>query len=238
MKPGNLLVLAGGFGTRLSSAVSDVPKPLAPVMNRPFLQYLIEKWIEQGVHQFTFLLHHKACLISTFLQSIQTKGYLNGCQISIIIEPHPLGTGGAVAYAVREFQITGPFLIANSDTWLGDGIEQVAAARTPALAVLEVANSGRYGGVQTESGRVLSFEEKKDFFGSGWINAGLYHLHADLFRDWDGQPFSLEREVLPRLADSGELSAISLQTEFIDIGIPEDYFRFCRWIESGKIGAL
>ncbi len=233
-----MLVLAGGFGTRLRSAVSEVPKPLAPVMNRPYLHYLIESWMAQGVGRLTFLLHHQADLIRAFLQSLQNEGRLKDCQITTLTEPQPLGTGGAIAYAVRELEMTGPFLIANADTWLGHGIEQVAATRAPAIAIVLLANSERYGRVRTESGRVVSFEEKQSIIGRGWINAGLYHLQADFFGDWDGKPFSLERELFPKLADSGDLSAVPLQTEFIDIGIPKDYFRFCRWIESGKIGAL
>lgn len=237
MRPANLLVLAGGFGTRLRSAVQDVPKPLAPVMNRPYLHYLIESWMALGVDRFTFLLHHQADLIRAFLLSLQDEGCLEACQITTVTEPQPLGTGGAVAYAVQKLEMTDPFLIANADTWLGHGIEQVAAAEAPAMAIVQVANSERYGTVRTESSRVVSFEEKQGIAEPGWINAGLYHLQAGYFVAWDGKPFSLERDLFPKLADSGDLSAVPLQTEFIDIGIPEDYFRFCRWIESGKIGA-
>jgi D-glycero-alpha-D-manno-heptose 1-phosphate guanylyltransferase len=236
LRPVNLLVLAGGFGTRLRSAVADVPKPLAPVMNRPYLHYLIENWIAQGVDRFIFLLHHQADLICAFLQALQNEGHLKDCQINTVTEPQPLGTGGAVAYAVRELEMMGPFLVANADTWLEFGIGQIAAASVPAIGIVQVANSERYGRVRTEHGSVVSFEEKQAIAGAGWINAGLYHLHADLFGDWDGEPFSLERELFPKLVGGG-LRAVPLQTEFIDIGIPEDYFRFCRWIESGKIGA-
>ena len=236
MRPNNLLVLAGGFGTRLRSVVSDVPKPLAPVMNRPYLDYLIESWMAQGFGRITFLLCHQADRIRFFLQALETEGRLTGCQISTVTEPQPLGTGGAIAHAVRELEMNGPFLVANADTWLGHGIEQVATATTPAIAIVRVANSERYGRVLTEGGKVVSFEEKQAVVGHGWINAGLYHIHADFFSNWDGKPFSLEHELFPKLANSGYLSAVPLQTEFIDIGIPEDYFRFCRWIESGKIG--
>jgi D-glycero-alpha-D-manno-heptose 1-phosphate guanylyltransferase len=231
-----LLVLAGGFGTRLRSAVPKVPKPLAPVMNHPYLRYLIESWMAQGVDRFTFLLYHQADLICAYLQALENEGYLKGCQITTVTEPQPLGTGGAVAYAVHKLEMKGHFLIANADTWLGHGIEQVAAAEAPAMAIVQVANSDRYGRVRTERGKVVSFEEKQAIVGPGWINAGLYHLQTDFFRDWDGKPFSLERELFPKLIDSSYLGAVPLQTEFIDIGIPEDYFRFCRWIESGKIG--
>lgn len=238
MNPPRLLVLAGGFGTRLRAAVSDVPKPLAPVMNRPYLGYLVESWLEQGVTSMTFLLHHQAELIESFLGALQREGRLNGCKITTLIESQPLGTGGSVAYAVRQLAMNDDFLVTNADTWLGTGIGQLSDAKIPAMAVVHVENSERYGNVRTEGNKIIAFEEKQNSSGPGMINAGLYHLHADLFRNWDGQAFSLERGLFPALVNAGQLIAVSLETDFIDIGIPDDYFRFCRWIESQKIGTL
>jgi D-glycero-alpha-D-manno-heptose 1-phosphate guanylyltransferase len=70
------------------------------------------------------------------------------------------------------------------------------------------------------------------------INAGLYHLKSDLFQNWDGQAFSMERELFPAMVRANKLAAVALKTDFIDIGIPEDYYRFCRWIKSQKTEIL
>ena len=233
-----LLILAGGFGTRLRSAVSDVPKPLAPVGNNPFLRYLIDQWIAQGVRNMIFLLHHQAALIENYLAAEKAGGLLNGCEIRTVIEEQPLGTGGSVAYAAGRCELKSSFLVVNADTWLGSGIHRMCDASSPSLAVVHVDNSERYGSVQVDKNMVLSFREKQQTAGAGWINAGLYHLHAELFRSWDGKPFSLERELFTNLAAESRLHAVSLETQFIDIGIPEDYYRFRRWIESGKEGVL
>jgi D-glycero-alpha-D-manno-heptose 1-phosphate guanylyltransferase len=238
MKQINWLVLAGGFGTRLRSVVSEVPKPLAPVLDRPYLHYLIESWIAQGVTSLTFLLHHQADMVATFLQGQKKAGHLRNCELRIVTEPQPMGTGGAVAYAVRELGMEGSFLVTNADTWLGAGIAQIWETEAPAMAIVHVDNCERYGSVRTEKDKVIAFEEKQHSAGSGWINAGLYHLQADYFRNWNEQPFSLERELFPDLVEVGSLTAVPLETDFIDIGIPHDYFRFCSWIESGKAGAL
>ena len=238
MKPIHLLVLAGGFGTRLRAAVSEVPKPLAPVMNRPYLAYLIDSWLVQGVTSLTFLLHHQSGMIEEFLAALQKEGRAPGCKLQTLIEPQALGTGGAVAYAVQQFKINDYFLVTNADTWLGTGIASVAGAESPAMAVVHVGYTERYGHVRILTNKIDYFEEKQDSSGPGWINAGLYHLHAELFRHWDGLPFSLERELFPELVKAEQLTAVSLETDFIDIGIPEDYFRFCSWIESQKMGAL
>lgn len=238
MSAKRLFVLAGGFGTRLRSAVSDVPKPLAPVFGKPYLNYMIESWVQAGVTQFAFLLHHEADKIKNFLGEHQKNGYLNGCDVSVVTEPSPLGTGGSLAYAVQELGLDGSFLVSNADTWLGSGIWQLSAAEAPAIAIVHVENSQRYGGVWTKNNKVVRFEEKQNAARAGWINAGLYHLHADLFKGWSGQPFSMERELLPRLVNAGQLNAVCVETDFVDIGIPDDYFRFCKWIESGKVGRL
>lgn len=238
MRPQTLLVLAGGFGTRLRSAVADVPKPLAPVAGRPYLHYLVEQWIAQGVTKLIFLLHHQADLIETFLASWQSEGFAKDVEIITLTEPEPMGTGGAVAFAVRQCRLQESFMVANADTWLGSGVAQIAETTAPAMAIVRVENSERYGSVRIENDKVLAFKEKQDSAGQGWINAGLYHLHADVFQAWDGKPFSLERELFPQLAADKQLHAVRLDTDFIDIGIPDDYFRFCRWIESGKAGVL
>lgn len=233
-----LLVLAGGFGTRLRSAVADVPKPLAPVAGRPYLHYLDESWTAQGVTAITFLLHYQAEAMMAFVKQQQQDGPLKGCAVDVVVEPTPLGTGGAIAYAVRQLGIEGDFLVANADTWLGNGIRALASTAAPAMATIEVGDTGRYGNVDVCEGKVQGFREKQESRGRGWINAGLYHLDSELFAAWDGAPCSIERDIFPGLAQSGHLNAVALDTDFIDIGVPEDYFRFCRWIESGRREAL
>jgi NDP-sugar pyrophosphorylase family protein len=129
-------------------------------------------------------------------------------------------------------------MVTNADTWLGSGIGQVLNTATPALSVVRAENSERYGSLRIEQDRVVAFREKQQSSGPGWINAGLYHLQPEFFRDWDGMPFSLERGLFPKLAATGQLRAVPLETDFIDIGIPEDYIRFCRWVESDKMRVL
>ena len=229
-----LLVLSGGFGTRLKTTVADVPKALAPVGEEPFLQLQLVHWLAQGQFEFTFLLHHQADQIIAFLNSHRV-GILKNCHIDWLIEPMPMDTGGAIAHAVREMDLTGDFLITNADTWLGGGVQELIQASSPTIAVLELADVSRYGQVLfDQDAHVTSFSEKNSQSESGWINAGLCHLNAGLFKDWDGNPFSLERKLFVELVKNRSLSAIPLKTDFIDIGVPDDYHRFCRWIEADR----
>jgi NDP-sugar pyrophosphorylase family protein len=233
-----LLVLAGGFGTRLQSVVSSVPKALAPIGEVPFLHLQVEHWKDQGLQSFVFLLHHQAELIIAFLQSEQ-QGLFKNCDVQWVVEPKPMDTGGALAYAIEKLDIVGDFLVTNADTWLGAGIKEVSQAKSPAMAVVKVENAGRYGRVAFDSNDIITaFQEKNSVAGAGWINAGLSLLNAGLFKDWNHEPFSLEKVCFTKLTAQGTMKAIPLHGDFIDIGIPEDYFRLCRWIESRKVGVL
>ncbi len=226
--------MAGGFGTRLQSVVAKVPKALAPVGNVPFLQLQMQHWKSQGIDSFTFLLHHQADLIISFLQKQKTDLF-DDCEVKWLVEPTPMDTGGAVAFAVERLGLEGDFLVSNADTWLGTGCQELCQAQTPAMAVVELLEAGRYGQVRMDNNyNVRLFQEKGNHKGSGWINAGLCRLSAELFMNWNHQPFSLERISFPAWAACGKLKAVALDTDFIDIGVPDDYFRFCRWIESGK----
>ena len=166
----NLLILAGGFGTRLKTEVPNVPKALAPIGEIPFLQFQLSNWIDQGLSEFTFLLHHQANQILDFLQKNQT-GFLKDCHINWIIEPIPKDTGGAIANAVNEMDINGDFLLTNADTWLGGGVKELLKAPSPTMAVLKMADVSRYGQVYFDGeAHVTSFTEKKNRIEPGWIN--------------------------------------------------------------------
>lgn len=230
-----LLVLAGGFGTRLQSALDGVPKVLAPIGDQPFLQLQIRHWLDQGVSSMVFLLHHQADQIIDYLQ--QQREIFRHIEIGWLVEPVAMGTGGAVAYASRELDLTDDFLLVNADTWLGTGIVEMRDQVAPAMAVVKVENAGRFGSVILDTDRrILAFEEKSPESRGGWINAGLFRLNPAVFRGREEINWSLEQSLFPVLAEQGKLKGVPLTTDFIDIGIPDDYFRFCRWIQNRQEG--
>lgn len=232
-----IFILAGGRGTRLTSVVNDVPKPLAPVSGKPFLQYLLENYREQGFSNFFFLLHYKADLIIEFLEKSKTS-FLNQSEIQYSVEPSLLGTGGAIAYALNSLKFTGEFLIVNADTWVdAKSMQNISDGKSPAMGVIYTSDASRYGKVSMHGSLISEFEEKRENAGSGWINAGLYKLHSSVFEGRVGE-FSLEKEIFPELVKQKRLSAVQLDAEFIDIGIPEDYQRFQNWISSNRESQL
>lgn len=227
MKP--LLVLAGGFGTRLRAVVNNVPKPLAPVNKLPFISYLIENWVKQGVKEFIFLLHYEAEQIILELNKLSKKVEYSGIIFRTVIEAKPLGTGGSILNALTAFNIKGGFLVSNADTWLQGGIKSLSRKHTPFIAGVQVQDAGRYGSLTFEGNKIKSFQEKGKFKKSMIVNSGLYHLVPEVFDGFKlGLEFSLEDEVFPSLVKSGNLRLIHLRGDFIDIGVPEDYFNFCK----------
>jgi len=109
---------------------------------------------------------------------------------------------------------------------------------SPAIAVVQVEDTSRYGRVCLEKDSISEFQEKKSSAGAGSINAGLYHLHSDMFLECNSQSFSLEDKLFPVLVAEGKMRAVMVDEDFIDIGIPDDYFRFCSWLESGRVRDL
>ncbi len=225
-----LLVLAGGFGTRLKSVVKKLPKALAPINNVPFLYYQIKNWKKQGITDFVFLLHFEAEMIISFLES-EKSGILKNCSVKFILEPKPLGTGGAIKYCINELSIEENFLVANADTWLGSGIKRLIKNPPPSLLIVEVEDSQRYGSVILRNNKIISFKEKTNFKSKGLINAGLAILNPNFF-NLSSDVFSLENEIFPDLVKKNLLVGLELKTTFIDIGLPDDYHKFIKMFKK------
>ena len=156
-----------------------------------------------------------------------------------MIETTPLGTGGAVANAAILLNLKEDFLVVNADTWLGAGINEMISAASPSIMAVWTNDIGRYGSIQFNSElRVTAFLEKNGGHHEGWINAGICRLNGNIFLGWDGKPFSLEGSFYSSLISANTFRVVPLHTSFVDIGIPEDYARFCCWVESGRKAKL
>jgi D-glycero-alpha-D-manno-heptose 1-phosphate guanylyltransferase len=219
------LILAGGMGTRLKNVISDVPKPMAPVNNRPFLEHLIKYVSDYGINRFILSVGYKK-------ESIIRHFGLNFGNSKIIYAPEekPLGTGGALKNALNYFSDDN-FLVLNGDTWfaMNYAVFLKKTAQNPcSLAIRKEWNKNRYGSVAVDDKfRVTGFYEKNEVSNSDWMNAGVYFFNrSELLRYFPAdEAFSLERDVLPNMARAGDLFGIPMVGDFIDIGIPEDYER-------------
>ena len=217
------VVLAGGFGTRLQALVPDLPKPMAPIVGRPFLEILLMTFARNGFSRVVLSLGYRAELIKSHFGNRFE-------QLSLIyeIESVPLGTGGAIRAALPHC-LSDPVFVFNGDTYLDLEVAQVQAvwrrSQIPMIVAREVADTARFGRLQTDGDRVTGFLEK-GFGGPGLINAGCYVLSRDtLDRFALGSRFSIETDYLAHAVREQPIGLFVTSSVFIDIGVPEDYQR-------------
>lgn len=226
MKTTEAIILAGGFGTRLKHIVSDVPKPMAPVNGSPFLSYLMKKLSLAGIQHIvlsTGYLHEK---IELFYND-----FFNGMKISYAREIEPLGTGGAIMFALEK-TTTDTLLVLNGDTLFNIDFEHFDTFSQTKETVLSVAlrhekEVSRYGSVEINpEGKILAFTEKSKASGEGLINGGIYSLKKNWLKSLSlPKTFSFEKEILEKLYKDNEFYGLPFNEYFIDIGVPEDYER-------------
>ena len=227
------VILAGGFGTRLRSRIADVPKPMAPVAGRPFLEYLLDRLDRAGCERVVLATGHLSDVIERHFGA-----RYRGIQVEVSRELMPLGTGGAIVQALRRLP-EGPALVLNGDTWLdldwADFTDWCQArAGCDAIVLRSLPDISRFGSVKLEGERVRAFGEKAGA-GPGLINAGVYWLSlASLLRFDLPEVFSIEAEYFQPYIGEIDLRGYVMDGAFIDIGVPEDYDRaqieLPRWI--------
>ncbi len=222
-------MLAGGLGTRLRSVVADRPKPMALIAGTPFLEWQLRLLAARGAN---------ACVLAIGYLGEQIQSHFGsqffGMKIGYSVEEHPLGTGGAIARAITHCTSEWVYVV-NGDTYSTLPWPQMEAIRGVGnecvVAVTEVPNPQRYGAVvwNAASTQVESFLEKSAVAvdaKSAWINSGAYLLNKSAFLG-RGFPlrFSFETDYLQKIVSERALSAAPAGSDFIDIGIPEDFER-------------
>ena len=213
--------MAGGFGTRLRRAVPDLPKPMAPVAGRPFLEILLTLLARKGFSRVVLslgYLHEK--VVDHFGDQYA------GMELVYEIEHTPLGTGGAIRAALTRC-VADHLYIFNGDTYLDLEFVELEhlwqSNHHPIIVVREAPNTTRFGRVEMCDGRINSFLEK-GMSGPGLINAGCYVLPKTALDSFPlGQPFSLETEFFIKNLQSLRLDGFVTHGRFIDIGVPDDY---------------
>ena len=220
----DVLILAGGFGTRLRSVIGQNQKALAEINGTPLLYYQIHFWLKAGATKFILLLHYKAELVIEYIENEKRVGAFGDCEIEYCIEKSPLGTGGAIINAVNTFELSEEFLVFNADTWLSSNLTDLMKKPGNIIGITRCEDCSRYGTVEiNDTGRVLRFNEKTANATSGWINAGVYQFKKEVFSEIKLQRHSLEMDILPALIAKKKLQSFTIYGDFCDIGIPSDY---------------
>lgn len=222
------IILAGGLGTRLRGAVPNLPKPMAPVKGRPFLEHLMNYWIAQGIEHFVISVGYRhEQIIQYFGDSYHTA------KIEYSIEETPLGTGGGLLLARNKLNAQKPFLLLNGDTYFKVSLIRLIAFASHhnadwSFCLFRTNEKDRYTPLSLEpDGKISSFSSCKGVNGR-LANGGVYWvtpkgLDLQIARQI---PVSLENDIFPLALQTGKkLMGIEFDEPFIDIGVPSDYFR-------------
>ncbi len=224
----SIIILAGGLGTRLRSVVSDLPKCMAPVNGKPFLNYVIDYFMQQGISNFIFSLGYKHEVIIEYLQ--QLTAHSSEFTVEYSIEQEPLGTGGAIKKACGLVKAENVF-VTNGDTLFKAEIASLQSFHITktadcTLALKPMKDFNRYGVIElNEDNSIKKFSEKKHYQ-NGLINGGLYMLNVeDFLSESLPEKFSFETGYLENSYSTKKMYGLVQDEYFIDIGIPEDYER-------------
>lgn len=221
------IILAGGFGTRLKSVVSDLPKPMAPVNGKPFLDY-----------QFSYLNHYgvQQLIISTGHLGEKIKDYYGNSfkdmKLFYSHEETPMGTGGGIRLAMEACEGKN-VLVLNGDSFFDVNLNLFYNQHNSfhsdcSLALREVNNASRYGTLKLgDMGVIKAFREKTGEEKPGIINGGVYIIKRELFlnKTEANVPFSIEKDFYEKKINELNMFGFTHNGYFIDIGIPEDYAR-------------
>ena len=218
------VILAGGFGTRLQTVVSDVPKPMAPIINEPFLNYVFDYLKHYQIEHVVLSTGYLADKISEYY-----KNEFQGIKISYTKEETPLGTGGGIRLAMEKCH-TQHVLVLNGDSFFDVNLNQyfnqhISFHSDCSLALRKVDNAARYGTIKLEDGFIKAFKEKDSIEIEGLINGGVYIIDRELFLNKTEvlKPFSIEKDFFETRINELNLMGFEYEGYFIDIGIPEDY---------------
>jgi D-glycero-alpha-D-manno-heptose 1-phosphate guanylyltransferase len=221
------IILAGGMGTRLRSVVTDVPKPMAPINGRPFLEHQMDYWIKHGVTQFVISVGYmKEVIMDHF------GGSYRNTPLTYAVEEQPLGTGGGLLLAANG--LSEPFLVLNGDTFFEVDLIKLRTFHAEkssewTFSLFKANEANRYMGMDVNNnGEIVSLKSTKANLGH-LANGGVYLMNPTVFEKLTfklGHKLSLEDDLLSAfLKQGGKLFGTPFNGAFIDIGIPHDYYR-------------
>lgn len=215
------IILCGGLGTRLRSVISDVPKPMAPINNKPFLAFVLEYLKKQNISRVVLAVSYKYEIIQEYFGN----SYL-GMQILYSIEKEPLGTGGAILEALNLINSDSCYVL-NGDTFFDVNLDRLKLDDSDICVALKpMKNFDRYGSVDIDNNSYISAFNEKKFTSNGLINGGVYLIKKNIFNSFNlPNKFSFE-EFFQENFLIFNAKATLFDDYFIDIGIPQDYKAF------------
>ena len=221
------IILAGGLGSRLKKVNPILPKPLAPINGRPFLEFLLDYWIDQGITRFILSIGYQGQMIIDHLGSKYQSAF-----IEYVKEESPLGTGGGLLISIKK--INEPYIVLNGDTFFEVDLKGLFNFHEKnnsdwTISLFKTNNVKRYTPLSVSpNGRIINIKANENKSGC-LANGGTYLINPSVLKKLNkplNVKISLEEELLPELLLSGHaLYGLECFGDFIDIGVPEDYYR-------------
>jgi D-glycero-alpha-D-manno-heptose 1-phosphate guanylyltransferase len=234
MQPKEAIILAGGLGTRLKSVIEEIPKPMAQIGERPFLEYLLKHLQSFGIEHVILSVGYNWKIISDHFGT-----EFGPMEISYAVEKEPMGTGGGIRLAMEKVKNEHLFIL-NGDTFFQVNLRDLsefyfAHEADMSMTVKRKRNFSRYGTVELDICKVIGFKEKKSVK-SGLINGGVYITRKTIFDNFDlPTKFSFETDFLEKHLNSLKVCAMRSIDYFIDIGVPLDYEKASRELPAKEI---
>ena len=220
------IILAGGMGTRLRGMIKSLPKSMAPVLERPFLEYQLAYLNNWGLQKVVLALGYKnEIIMKYFRDSYRTL------KLDYSLEQEPLGTGGALKKALKK---TGsPYvLVMNGDTYFDVNLkrmhnDRMAKGADVIIAMSQVDDIKRFGSLEFDiNKRITAFVEKGKKSGTGYVSGGVYLVRRSLLEGLDlPHKFSLEKDCFEKYHERFQMFGMACTSYFLDIGIPSDYIK-------------
>lgn len=222
------VILAGGLGTRLQNTVPDRPKPMALVNGRPFLEYLLNYWMDQGISHFVISVGYRFDDVTRFFGTCY-----RGVKIDYAIEETPLGTGGGLLLAAEKVAKNNPFLLLNGDTFFAVDLKTLMTFSETknsdwCFSLFRTHEKGRFMGIALSSwGQIVSLDASPGEKGQ-LANGGVYLVQPRALSSWKASlknNISLESDIFPCAMTIGQrIFGLEFDRKFIDIGVPSDYY--------------
>jgi D-glycero-alpha-D-manno-heptose 1-phosphate guanylyltransferase len=214
------IVLAGGLGTRLRSVIRDIPKPMAPINGKPFLEYILKYLKVNGVKKVVLSVGYKWEEIEE-----RFKNEYSGIKICYSVEKEPLGTGGGIKKSI-EYIDSDKFFLLNGDTLFNVPLNEIFRyddrGTKLIMSLKRLKNIDRYGRVTRENQFITGFHEKGCYV-EGEINGGVYLVSKKIFEGYETKlKFSFEQFIQENYINLS-IKGVVFDEYFIDIGVPEDY---------------
>ncbi len=207
------LILAGGFGTRLAHVSGGKPKPLVEVAGRPILEHQIDFLLSHGMNDIRLSLYHKAHDMIAFCEK-KWPG-----KFEYKVESEPLGTGGGIRFATQD--LNEPFLVVNGDILADVNVREFVAGAPNTIVGAHQEDARAFGLLDVKEGKVKEFLEKPKEPQGGYVNAGVYLLHPDVFSGIASEKFMMEFDIFPKLAETGKLNVFLHHGYWTDCGTEE-----------------